>query len=391
MSEPLLTGTKPAVAGFSFDVLGNDRETIARHGRLTTSRGTIDTPAFMPVGTQATVKTLHPQEVARTGAQIILANTYHLMLRPGLEVIRAAGGVHRFMHWPGPVLTDSGGFQIFSLATQVKVREEGAAFRSHIDGSSHMLTPERSIQLQHGFGSDIMMQLDHVVGYPAEPSLFREAMLRSSRWLRRCLDEHNRLDAGAQGQALFGISQGGMDSATRKESARLVAESSVAGCAIGGLSVGEPKELMLEMLAATSPELPQSKPRYLMGVGSPEDLWNCVALGVDMFDCVLPTRIARNAAMFTPEGRVNIRSARYRNHHKPVDPTCDCETCTTFTAAYIHHLFRAEEMLGPRLASVHNLRFLARQMESIRSSLVEDTFASRMKSFLGTYRPAGPH
>jgi queuine tRNA-ribosyltransferase len=390
VSEPKLTSIGPGVAGLSFDVLDCDGTSNARLGRLNTSRGSIDTPAFMPVGTQATVKTLHPDEVARTGAQIILANTYHLMLRPGLDVIRAAGGLHRFTRWSGPILTDSGGFQIFSLATQVKVREEGATFRSHIDGSPHLLSPERAIQLQHGFGSDIVMQLDHVVGYPAEPGLFREAMLRSSRWLKRCLDEYDRLNAGAQGHALFGITQGGMNAETRKESGRLVAETDVAGCAIGGLSVGEPKDLMLEMLEATTPELPPTKPRYLMGVGSPEDLWKCVALGVDMFDCVLPTRLARNAAMYTPEGRVNIRSARYRNHHQSLDPTCDCETCSTFTAAYIHHLFRAQEMLGLRLASVHNLRFLARQMESIRSSLLEGAFAPRMRSFLETYKPVGP-
>ena len=358
-------------------------------GRLTTSRGVIDTPAFMPVGTQATVKTLHPDEVRRTGAQIVLANTYHLMLRPGLDVIREAGGLHRFMQWSGPLLTDSGGFQIFSLATQVKVREEGAAFRSHIDGSRHLLTPERAVQLQHGFGSDIMMQLDHVVGYPADPRLFHEAMLRSHRWLLRCLDEHQRLNAGSGGHALFGITQGGMDAELRKESARLVAETDVAGCAIGGLSVGEPKDLMLEMLAATEPELPENKPRYLMGVGSPEDLWNCVALGVDMFDCVLPTRLGRNAAMLTPEGRVNIRAARYRNHHRPLDESCDCEACTTFTAAYIHHLFRADEVLGLRLASIHNLRFIARQMEVIRVSLTEGTFESRKRAFLSTYKAVG--
>jgi queuine tRNA-ribosyltransferase len=378
--------TRPCT-GFAFDLLTTDATTTARRGRLTTTRGTIETPAFMPVGTQATVKTLRPEEVAATGAQIILSNTYHLMLRPGLEVIEAAGGLHRFMQWSGPVLTDSGGFQIFSLATQVKVHEEGASFRSHIDGSHHLLTPERAIQLQYGFGSDIMMQLDHVVGYPAEQKLFREAMLRSGRWLRRCIDEHQRLDAAAKGCYLFGISQGGMDAETRRESARIVAEADVAGCAVGGLSVGEPKELMLEMLEETTPELPTDKPRYLMGVGSPEDLWEGVARGIDMFDCVLPTRLARNAAVFTPEGRVNIRNGRFRNHHQPIDPTCDCATCTTFTAAYVHHLFRAEEVLGLRLASVHNLRFLAREMERIRTSLEGGEFESEMKSFLATYKP----
>lgn len=374
-------------SGFAFDLLSAGGAPSARRGRVMTTRGTIETPAFMPVGTQATVKTLRPEEVAATGAQIVLSNTYHLMLRPGLEVIEAAGGLHRFMRWGGPVLTDSGGFQIFSLATQVKVLEEGASFRSHIDGSHHLLTPERAVQLQYGFGSDIMMQLDHVVGYPADSKLFREAMLRSGRWLQRCVDEHKRLDAAAKGCFLFGISQGGMDAQTRKESARIVAEADVAGCAVGGLSVGEPKELMLEMLEETTPELPVDKPRYLMGVGSPEDLWECVARGIDMFDCVLPTRLARNAAVFTPEGRVNIRNGRFRNHHQPIDPTCDCATCTTFTAAYVHHLFRAEEVLALRLASVHNLRFLAREMERIRTSLESGSFESEKSSFLATYKP----
>lgn len=380
------TETRPRTA-FSFELIAEDPATGARRGRVTTTRGTIETPAFMPVGTQATVKTLHPDEVAATGARIILSNTYHLMLRPGLDVIDQAGGLHRFMQWSGPILTDSGGFQIFSLASQVKVREEGASFRSHIDGSHHLLTPERAIQLQYGFGSDIMMQLDHVVGYPAEPKVFRDAMLRSGRWLQRCVEEYRRLDAAAKGCNLFGISQGGMDAATRKESARIVAEADVAGCAVGGLSVGEPKDLMLEMLEATTPELPREKPRYLMGVGSPEDLWTCVARGIDLFDCVLPTRLARNAAVFTPEGRINIRNGRYRNHHQPIDPTCDCATCTTFTAAYVHHLFRAEEVLGLRLASVHNLRFLAREMERIRESIELGTFEREMKRFLAEYKP----
>ncbi|MCC6790348.1 MAG: tRNA guanosine(34) transglycosylase Tgt [Thermomicrobiales bacterium] len=378
---------EPNRSGFSFPVISTDPTTTARRGRIQTTRGVIETPVFMPVGTQATVKTLHPDEVAATGAQIILSNTYHLMLRPGLDVIEAAGGLHRFMQWQRPVLTDSGGFQIFSLASQVKVTEEGASFQSHIDGSRHLLTPERAVQLQYGFGSDIMMQLDHVVGYPAEPKLFREAMARSGRWLQRCVEEHRRLDAAAKGCALFGISQGGMDAATRQESARIVAEADVAGCAVGGLSVGEPKELMLEMLEATIPHLPKGKPRYLMGVGSPEDLWQGVARGIDMFDCVLPTRLARNAALFTPEGRVNIRQTRFRHHHRPIDESCDCATCATFTAAYVHHLFRSEEVLGLRLASVHNLRFLAREMERIRSALECGMFEAEMNGFLARYRP----
>jgi queuine tRNA-ribosyltransferase len=372
---------------FSFELVAADYRTRARLGIITTTRGIIDTPTFMPVGTQASVKTLEPAEVALTGAQIVLSNTYHLMLRPGIEVIEAAGGLHDFMQWSGPILTDSGGFQIFSLATQVKVREDGAAFMSHIDGSRHLLTPERTIQLQHGFGSDIMMQLDHVVGYPAAPALHREAMERSSRWLQRCVDEYRRLAANAKGQILFGIAQGGMEAEARIESAQIVAEADVAGCAIGGLSVGEPKSLMREMLDATVQELPPDKPRYLMGVGSPEDLWNSVAQGVDMFDCVLPTRLARNAAVFTPEGRVNIRNSRFRNHHQAIDKSCDCTTCVTYTAAYVHHLFRAGEILGLRLASIHNLRFLARQMSAIRTAIADGAFLDEMNRFMATYKP----
>jgi queuine tRNA-ribosyltransferase len=374
-------------APLSFSLIGTDPSTGARRGRMITTRGIVETPAFMPVGTQATVKTLDPSEVAATGAQIVLANTYHLMLRPGVEVIEAAGGLHRFMGWDRPILTDSGGFQIFSLASQVRVGEDGASFRSHIDGSHHILTPERAIQLQTAYGADIMMQLDQVVGYPAEPKHFQVAMLRSGRWLNRCVEEHKRLGSAAKGCSLFGISQGGMDAATRKESARIVAEADVAGCAIGGLSVGEPKEMMLEMLEETTPEFPTEKPRYLMGVGSPEDLWAGVRRGVDLFDCVLPTRLARNAALFTPEGRVNIRQSKFKNHFAPVDPTCDCDACTQFSAAYIHHLFRAGEVLGLRLASVHNLRFLASIMERIRSSLETGTFAAEMCRFNAVYRP----
>lgn len=373
----------------TFALLATDDYSSARRGRITTTHGVVETPVFMPVGTQATVKTLLPQEVAAAGAQIILANTYHLMLRPGVEVVEAAGGLHRFMGWHGPILTDSGGFQIFSLAGQVKVTEEGAAFRSHIDGSRHLLTPERAIQLQYGYGSDIMMQLDHVVGYPEGEPLAAAAMDRSARWLERCVAEHLRLDAGAKGCALFGIAQGGMDVERRRRSADIVAAAEVSGCAIGGLSVGEPKEVMAEMLVASTSALPVDKPRYLMGVGSPEDLWNGVAHGVDMFDCVLPTRLARNGALFTPGGRVNIRNRAFRNHHRPIDECCDCATCGSFTAAYVHHLFRAGEVLGLRLASVHNVRFLARQMDTIRSAIEQGGFREAMREFRSTYRPVG--
>ncbi len=351
--------------------------------------GVVETPAFMPVGTQATVKTLLPEEVRGTGAQIILANTYHLMLRPGAEVIRRAGGLHRFMGWSGPILTDSGGFQVFSLAHQAKVNERGVSFRSHIDGDRYLLTPERAIALQLAFGSDIAMALDHFVGLPAPRHVVKESTDRTHRWLDRCITVHRALAGENRGSALYGICQGGMEADLRRESAAIVAEKDVAGCAIGGLSVGEPKPVMAAMLEASVPELPTRKPRYLMGVGSPEDLWECVARGVDLFDCVLPTRLARNGAMFTPIGRIDIRRARYRNHHEPLDDTCDCHACINYTAAYLHHLFKAKEVLGLRLASTHNLRFLAREMESIRTAIERGTFAGQHAEFIGRYRVVG--
>lgn len=372
---------------FGFSLINEDSETMARRGVVQTTRGEIQTPVFMPVGTQATVKTLHPREVSETGAQIILANTYHLMLRPGVELIQEAGGLHEFMRWHGPILTDSGGFQVFSLATNAKVTEEGVRFASHIDGSKHMMTPESVIDLQMGYGSDIMMQLDHLVGLPAERKSISAAMDRSFRWLDRAIAHYNSKDGSESRSVLFGIQQGGMEPDLRQNAAQEIGNHDVAGCAIGGLSVGETKEEMAAMLEASTPFLPRNKPRYLMGVGSPEDLWNGVARGVDMFDCVLPTRAARNAALYTPDGRINIKNARWRHEHRPIDEACDCEACTDFTAAYIHHLFRANEVLGLRLASVHNLRFLARQMEIMRDALDQGTFASAFAEFNARYQP----
>ena len=373
---------------FQFEVLATDRVSGARRGRMITSRGVVETPAFMPVGTQATVKTLLPQEVRATGAQIILANTYHLMLRPGLETLVAAGGLHQFMGWDGPILTDSGGFQVFSLAGNVRVREEGVTFRSHIDGSHRELTPELAMQLQLGWGSDIVMALDHLVGLPAELASVRDATDRTHRWLTRCVEVFADL-GGKERAALFGICQGGMNPGLRRDSAGAIASAAVSGCAIGGLSVGEPKPIMAEMLGVVAEILPVDKPRYLMGVGSPEDLWMGVAHGVDLFDCVLPTRLARNGALFTPEGRVNIKQRRFAEAHAPLDPECDCDACSRFSAAYLHHLFRSGEILGLRLASVHNLRFLANQVERIRQAIEQDTFASAHSSFLSRYRPIG--
>ena len=372
---------------FGFSLLAEDSATMARRGAVQTTRGEIQTPVFMPVGTQATVKTLHPKEVRATGAQIILANTYHLMLRPGVDLIKDAGGLHEFMRWHDPILTDSGGFQVFSLATNAKVTEEGVRFASHIDGTKYMMTPESVIDLQMSFGSDIMMQLDHLVGLPAERSAISAATDRSFRWLDRAVAHYNNQGGLESRSVLFGIQQGGMEADLRQQAARELGSHDVAGCAIGGLSVGEPKPVMAAMLEASTPFLPKDKPRYLMGVGSPEDLWNGVARGVDMFDCVLPTRAARNAALYTPDGRVNIKNAFWRHEHRPVDESCDCEACTDFTAAYIHHLFRSGEVLGLRLASVHNLRFLARQMEIMRDALDQGTFVSAFEEFNARYQP----
>ncbi len=349
-------------------------------------------PAFMPVGTQATVKSLSPNDVAATGSEILLANTYHLMLRPGVDLIRAAGGLHQFMAWPRPILTDSGGFQVYSLAHRRKVSESGVEFRSHLDGSLHQLTPERAIDLQLAFGSDVIMPLDVVIGYDSEESDQQAAMDRTHRWLERATYYFDELvevrSDNVRRPLLFGIAQGGFDRSRRQESARRVSDATVDGCAVGGLSVGEPKELMLEMLAHSIEELPEDRPRYLMGVGSPEDLWQSVALGVDMFDCVHPTRVARRGALFTFDGRVNVTSARFRRHFDPVDHACDCETCQTFSAAYLHHLFHAHELLAYRLASIHNLRFMQRVMGAIRSSIESGTFESEMKTFLERYRVA---
>jgi len=374
-----------------FKVLSVDGLTGARRAVLTTRRGTVQLPAFMPVGTQATVKSLSPDEVRRTGAEILLANTYHLMLRPGVDIIEAAGGLHQFMAWNGPILTDSGGFQVFSLAHRRIVTEQGVDFRSHIDGSTHRLTPERAIELQFGFGSDIIMPLDEVAGYDSDAQTQRLAMERTHRWLDRAVNrwqQDARRLPHTRSPLLFGIAQGGFDPSSRRESAAFVAAAAVDGCAIGGLSVGESKEVMAEMLAESISELPADRPRYLMGVGSPEDLWKCVALGIDMFDCVHPTRVARRGGLFTLDGRLNVTNARFQRAFEPIDPTCDCETCTTYTAAYLHHLFRTRELLGYRLATIHNLRFMQRQMELIRNSIEDGSFKRAINTFLERYRAA---
>jgi queuine tRNA-ribosyltransferase len=366
---------------FDFQVLAQDDLTPARTGRLKTSHGDVETPVFMPVGTQATVKSLTPDDVRDAGAQIILGNTYHLYLRPGSDLIDDLGGLHRFMAWERAILTDSGGFQVFSLGHLRDLDEDGVTFRSHIDGSPHRFTPESVVRIQEELGSDIAMVLDECTPYPATEAEVRESFERTTRWAEQARSVHRRSD-----QIQFGIAQGGMYEHLRRESARQLVGLGFPGYAIGGLSVGEPKEMFYEMLAVSASELPADKPRYVMGVGAPEDLFEAVVNGVDMFDCVLQTRLGRNGAMFTRAGRINIRNARFRREEAPVDPTCDCYTCTTFSLAYLHHLFRAEELLAYRLASLHNIRWTIKLVEDMRDCIRRGTFASFRNHFLDGYR-----
>jgi queuine tRNA-ribosyltransferase len=370
-----------------FSIQASDR--AARLGVLKLPHGNVHTPAFMPVGTQAAVKALDPADVRALGAEILLANTYHLMLRPGEDLIESFGGVGSFMAWSGPVLTDSGGFQVFSLASQRTVRPDGVEFQSHIDGSRHLLTPERAILVQRKLGADVSMVLDVCTGYDAMPSEQREAARVTHAWLPACIETFRSFVPVSEAvrPLLFGICQGGFDPRLRAESAATVSASEVDGCAIGGLSVGEPKEVLAEMLRASIAKLDIKRPRYLMGVGAPEDLWDAVATGVDMFDCVLPTRVARHGGLYTPHGRVNIRTARFRLEMGPVDSECDCYACTTFSAGYLHHLFRAGELLAYRLASIHNLRFIFRQMQAMREAIAQGTFESARRAFLDRYAP----
>lgn len=366
---------------FSFALTSTpDGPAAPRTGQLTTAHGVARTPAFMPVGTLATVKSLLPEEVAATGAGILLVNAYHLYLRPGHERIAALGGVHRFMDWAGPILSDSGGFQVFSLATLRKLDEQGVTFRSHIDGSEHRYTPELAVDVQRALGVDIAMPLDHVLGGEASEEDARDAAARTTRW-------YERSRAAAEPLTLFAIVQGGAYPLLRQEHAAQLASLQPPGYAIGGLSVGESKAEMAAALEATTAALPIDRPRYLMGVGSPEDLVAGIALGVDMFDCVLPTRLGRTGALFTPEGRLNIRNAAYRDDVAPIDGRCVCVACRRFSRAYLAHLFHNEELLGYRLASVHNLQFLARLTSDAAAAIEAGAFASWAADFLARYRP----
>jgi queuine tRNA-ribosyltransferase len=367
---------------FKFHLEHCDPTTGARAGTLNTPHGAIPTPVFMPVGTQATVKTLSSHDVLALGAPIILSNTYHLYLRPGSDVVADMGGLHRFMNWPRAMLTDSGGFQVFSLGATNKIDEDGVTFKSHIDGSTHRFTAERAIAIQEQLGADIIMAFDECAPYPSKPEYTSAAMERTHRWLRRCIEAKTRSD-----QALFGIIQGGMYADLRRRSAAFVADQPVDGYAIGGLGVGEPKPEMYDMLQVTTAELPPAMPRYMMGIGSPEDLLHGVARGVDMFDCVQPTRLGRHGAAWTPDGRINLHNARWARDENPIEDGCDCYACVNHTRAYLSHLLRADETLGARLATIHNVRFLIRLMEGVRQAILEDRFARFSDAFLDRFQP----
>jgi queuine tRNA-ribosyltransferase len=371
-----------------FEIAARCDETQARAGAVTTAHGAIPTPAFMPVGTHATVKAVGPDDLEAMGASIVLSNTYHLLLRPGPDLIERFGGLHGFMRWPHSILTDSGGFQVFSLGNLREVNDEGVRFRSHLDGAELLMTPESVMRVEAQLGADIILPLDECPPYPCSLEEGRAATERTHRWAERALTAKARPE-----QALFGIPQGSMDAEMRAASAHFIGSLPFNGFSIGGLSVGEPKDLMWRMLEAAVPELPDAKPRHLLGVGSPDDLLEGVARGVDLFDCVLPTRTARTGGLYTPQGRVNVRASHYREEQGPVDPECDCYTCRTFSAGYLHHLIRAEgddskgELLYYRLASIHNLRFLIRLMEGARAAILAGTFPAYRERFLAGFTP----
>ncbi|UCD08778.1 MAG: tRNA guanosine(34) transglycosylase Tgt [Dehalococcoidales bacterium] len=364
---------------FSFHL--QKTEGKARLGELDIKGKKIQTPVFMPVASQATVKTLTSDEIREIGFGIILSNTYHLYLRPGIDIIESLGGLHKYMDWDRGILTDSGGYQVFSLSRLRKLTDEGVVFRSHIDGSEHLLTPELAVKYQESLGSDIAMVLDECPAHDENFEKTRLSMKRTHLWAKRCLETHSRAD-----QALFAIVQGGIFPELRRESAEYLSSLDFPGYAIGGLSVGEPKDVTGEVIDATVPYLLEDKPRYLMGVGSPEDLFEGVSRGIDMFDCVLPTRVARNGSLFTAKGRVNISNARFTKMEEPVDPECDCYCCWTLSASYLHHLFNTKELLAYRLATLHNLTFISNLMKKIQTSINQGAFDSYKKEFLSGYQ-----
>ena len=370
---------KPAV---TYELLHECKQTGARRGIIHTPHGDIQTPVFMPVGTQATVKSMTPEELKEmVGAQIILSNTYHLYLRPGQDIVKEAGGLHKFMNWDRPILTDSGGFQVFSLGDLRTISEEGVEFKSHLDGSRHFFTPESVMKTEEDLGADIIMAFDECCPYPSTYKYTKDSMERTTRWAKRCKEAHTTTDK----QALFGIIQGGFYEDLRKKSAEDLIALDLPGYAIGGISVGEPKEEFLKMLYYTTPLMPKDKPRYLMGVGTPDYLIEAAIAGIDMCDCVLPTRIARNGTAMTWNGKVVVRNATYERDWGPLDPECDCYTCKNYTRAYIRHLVKTNEILGVRLLSIHNLRFLTNLMEKVKIEIERDNLGTFREEFYKKY------
>lgn len=361
---------------YQFKLLKKNAGSEARLGKIITHNGEVNTPVFMPTGTQATVKALVPERIKELGAEIILSNTYHLYLRPGHKLIRDLGGLHKFMNWNRPILTDSGGFQVYSLETLRKITDEGVMFQSHIDGSKHFISPESAIEIQEALGSNIMMCFDDCTPYPVDFDYAEKSLNMTIRWARRCKNSRNNSN-----QALFGIIQGGIYPELRKRGIEELTEIGFDGYAFGGLSVGEPKSAMREIIEGITPLLPEDKPRYLMGVGTPEDIVECVGCGIDMFDCVMPTRNARNGMLFTNDGKVVIKNARYRNDDSPVDGLCDCYTCKNYSRAYLRHLFIAKEILAIILNTIHNVRYYINLMERIRKAIKDDTYEDFIKKF----------
>lgn len=368
---------KPAV---TYELLHVDKNSGARRGVIHTPHGDIQTPIFMPVGTQATVKSMTPEELKENGSQIILANTYHLYFRPGDELVKEAGQLHKFMRWDRPILTDSGGFQVFSLAKLRKIQEEGVEFRSELDGSKHFFSPEKVMKIEENLGADIIMAFDECCPYPSTYEYTKRSMERTTRWAQRCKDAHT-----TENQALFGIIQGGFYEDLREQSAKDLIAMDFPGYAIGGISVGEPKEEFLKMLRYTAPLMPADKPRYLMGVGTPDYLIEAALSGIDMCDCVLPTRIARNGTAMTSHGKVVVRNATYEHDYRPVDEECDCYCCKNYTRAYIRHLIKCKEILGVRLLSIHNIKFLTNLMERVRIEIENDNLLEFSKEFYKKY------
>ena len=370
--------------GFSFEVIRTCPETGARAGILVTPHSVIETPVFMPVGTQATVKTMSQQELEEFDARIILGNTYHLYLRPGAELIRKAGGLHEFMGWNGSILTDSGGYQVFSLNDLRKITEEGVEFRSHIDGSKHLFTPENVVGIEHDLGADIIMPLDECIEYPATRDYTERSCKRTEAWAERSLRAHEKKNS--ESTVLFGICQGSVYPDLREKFAKRLVDMDFWGYSIGGLAVGEPKKYLFDMVKVTTDILPQNKPRYLMGVGFPDDIVEAVSRGVDMFDCVMPTRNARNGTVFTRDGKVILKNAYQAEDFSPIDPECECPACRNYTRAYIRHLFQVGEILAPRLATLHSIYFYLNTMREMRNAILENRFPEWRRAFLRRYR-----